>query len=99
MDSSSLTLIIASWTGNAASFPLLCAHGADPNAALMSAYVSMDAPVGATPLMLAARIGSMGAVLALLKLGARPLTKDADGRAASDYATDEGIREHLVSLS
>ena len=106
LDSTSFVLLMASLQGKASSIQLLCTHGADPNAALVSDFVPCLPPLpvpgasaDSTPLMLAAHSGSMEAVLALLKLGARPLTKDSAGRAASDYATNEEVRTHLLSLS
>lgn len=61
------------------------------------AYVDAASPNGSTPLMMAARYGTIDAVKVLLAAGADPRLKNALGLSAIDFAR-EVQREDIVAL-
>ena len=59
------------------------------------ADVNAFANDGSTPLMLAAQNAKLDVVALLLKKGARPNTKDTNGKTALDYANQADVSDYL----
>jgi ankyrin repeat protein len=85
--------------GKAPLVALLCASGANANAAATGAVAGTCIIAGTTPLMAAAAsAGSLDAVKVLLQRGATPHAKDSAGREARDYALTQVVQKHLKGL-
>lgn len=79
-------MIASAYYGGKGICSMLIEHGADVNAATDR---------GITSLMFAAQNAKLDVVELLLKKGAKPQTKDANGKTALDYANNAEVTDYL----
>ena len=95
----SVLLLACVHGGKAPLIDLLCASGANANAAATGAVAGTCIIAGTTPLMAAAAsVGSLDALKALQQHGATLRAKDSAGREARDYAFTKAAQAHLKGL-